>query len=180
MSGLPKRIAITMGLLSLPFILGLLITYEFIKIDWVSFMEIQPSYRAYEDPLPPPAGSVPIQGAAYLPGMGAPNNPVAPDAASINRGAALYGINCAMCHGQDGKGDGAITKELARRPADLTSTHAAGLSDGDLFIIITNGLKPIAGFKGGMPGLKENLTAGDRWDVVNYVRSLQGLVTASK
>ena len=42
------------------------------------------------------------------------------------------------------------------------------LSDGELFMTITDGVA------GGMPSLKENLpTAEMRWDVVNYVRSLQ-------
>ncbi|MFM8321878.1 MAG: c-type cytochrome [Chloroflexota bacterium] len=176
MSGLPKRIAITMGLLSLPFILGLLLTYEVIKLDWVSFMEIQPRYDAMEDPLPLPAGSVPVDGAAYLPGAGAPLNPVQADAASLARGARLYEVNCAFCHGPAGKGDGSIAEELARKPKDLTGAPAQALSDGDLFMIISNGLKAVPGFKGGMPALRENTTVADRWDIVNYIRSLQGLL----
>jgi mono/diheme cytochrome c family protein len=173
MSGLAKRIIITLVLLSLPFIVGLLITYEVIKIDWISFMEIQPSYKHLEDSLPPPAGSVPIQGAAYLPGMGAPLNPVQANAASVERGARLYEITCLHCHGPQGHGDGPVTVELLRKPADLTSPTVRNLADGDIFIILTNGLKMVPGFKGGMPGLKDSLAAGDRWDVVNYVRSLQ-------
>jgi hypothetical protein len=41
-----------------------LFMFDIIKIDWVSFMEIQPSYRAMEDPLPPPSQSVPVEGAS--------------------------------------------------------------------------------------------------------------------
>ncbi len=42
------------------------------------------------------------------------------------------------------------------------------LSDGAIFLTITNGIA------GRMPPLKENLPdASERWDVVNYVRSLQ-------
>ncbi len=173
MSGLGKRITITLIALSLPFILGLLITYQVIRIDWVSFMEVQPSYKSMEAPLPPPPGAVPVQGAAYLPGQGDPLNPVAPDAASLGRGQQLYSLNCAFCHGAQGKGDGGIAVELVRKPVDLTAPIAARLSDGDIFMVITNGLKMVPGFKGGMPGLKDSLTAGDRWDIVNYVRSLQ-------
>lgn len=174
MSGLAKRITITLAILSLPFILGLLITYQVIRIDWVSFMEVQPSFRSMEAPLPPPLAAVPVQGAAYLPGQGSPLNPVKPDAASLGRGQQLYDLNCAFCHGAQGKGDGGIAIELVRKPIDLTSPIAAGLSDGDLFTVITTGLKMVPGFKGGMPGLKDSLAAGDRWDIVNYVRSLQG------
>ena len=62
-----------------PLAFGLLITYDIVKIDWMSFMEIQPSYSPQEDPLPLPARSVPVQGAAYIPALGAPPNPVQAD-----------------------------------------------------------------------------------------------------
>jgi mono/diheme cytochrome c family protein len=173
MSTLPRRIAITLAVLSLPFIIGLLVTYEVIKIDWVSYMEIQPSFQPLEDPLPPPPGAVQVQGAAYLPGQGAPGNPVAASQESLARGARHYELNCAFCHGPAGKGDGNLAVELFRKPPDLTAPVVVGLSDGDLFMIISNGLQPVTGFRGGMPGLKENLTVGDRWDIVNFLRSLQ-------
>ncbi len=73
-----KRLFIVLGILVCPLILGLLITYQVIKVDWISFMEIQPSYTSMEDPLPLPPESVPVQGAAYVPGLGAPVNPVPP------------------------------------------------------------------------------------------------------
>ena len=31
-----------------------LFTYDVIKIDWISFMEVQDSFRPMEDPLPVP------------------------------------------------------------------------------------------------------------------------------
>ena len=48
------------------------------------------------------------------------------------------------------------------------------LSEGEIFQVITDGVQPGEGRKGGMPNLRENLSVNDRWDVVNYVRSLQG------
>ncbi|HEX9029336.1 MAG TPA: hypothetical protein VF823_09185, partial [Anaerolineales bacterium] len=79
---LAKRILITLVILATPFILGLLLTYQVIHIDWISFMEIQPSYRPMENPLPVPASSVPVEGVAYVPGDGSPQNPVSADDAS--------------------------------------------------------------------------------------------------
>ena len=174
MSSMAKRITITLVLLAVPLIIGLLFTYEVIKIDWISFMEIQPSYRAMEDPLPLPAGSVPIQGAAYMPGAGAPLNPVKADPISIERGKQFYDLDCALCHGAQGKGDGPLAKPLKHKPPNLTAANVVALSDGDIFMIITNGLAAAPGFKGGMPALRENLSAGDRWDVINYLHTLQG------
>jgi hypothetical protein len=45
-----KRIVIVLALLSMPLIVGLLFTYDIVKIEWISMMEIQPSFRAQEDP----------------------------------------------------------------------------------------------------------------------------------
>jgi mono/diheme cytochrome c family protein len=172
--GIAKRIAITLAILALPLILGLLLTYQIIHVDWISFMEIQPSFRPMEDPLPVPPGSVPIEGAAFVPGAGSPVNPVEAGPDSIARGQPLYEINCEVCHGKDGKGGAPLAEKMIRKPADLTGENVATLSDGEIFLIITNGVQPPSGTKGGMPALRENLTVKDRWDTVNYVRNLQG------
>ena len=174
MSGLAKRMTITLVIVAIPLVLGLLFTYQIIHIDWISFMEIQPSFRAMEDPLPPPPNSVPVEGAAYVPGAGSAANPIPADGASLARGGSMYQIHCALCHGDQGKGDGSIATELVRKPADLTGVNATQLSQGEIFQVITDGVQPGEGRKGGMPNLRENLSVSDRWDVVNYVHSLQG------
>lgn len=149
------------------FALVLIFSYDIIKIDWVSFMEIQPSYRPMEKPLPPPERSIPVEGAIAIPGLGAPENPVAADEASVARGAQLYAINCQMCHGQTGEGTGPIAPFLANRPANLTTGAVQSKSDGSLFLTITDGIT------GKMPPLNENLLVSERWDVVNFLRTLQ-------
>jgi mono/diheme cytochrome c family protein len=174
MSGMAKRISLTFLVVVVILAVGLLFTYQIIPLDWISFMEIQPSFRPMEDPLPVPARSVPVEGAAFVPGAGSPVNPVPSSPDSLARGQSFYAINCALCHGNQGKGDGPIAKDLIRKPSDLTGVNVAPLSDGEIFQVITSGVQPPAGTKGGMPALRENLTVNDRWDVVNYVRSLQG------
>jgi mono/diheme cytochrome c family protein len=151
-------------------VLGILMifSYDIIKIDWPSFMEIQPSYKAMDDPLPVPPQAIPVDGPAYIPNMGAPSNPVPADATSLARGAELYSITCTACHGTNGKGDGPVAAFLQnKKPIDLTGPIGISLSDGAIFMTITNGTQ------GGMPPLNENLTIRERWDVVNYVRELQ-------
>ena len=54
----------------------MIFAYDVIKIDWIVFMEIQDSYTTQEQPLSVPAQSIPVEGAAYIPGEGAPVNPV--------------------------------------------------------------------------------------------------------
>jgi mono/diheme cytochrome c family protein len=162
-----KRLSILAGvaLLALGFIM--LFTYDFIKIDWDSFMKIQPAFQPMYDPLPVPADSIPIDGSVYVPSQGVPANPVPADAASIARGTELFRINCVICHGPLGKGDGPISIYLQNRPANLTSLPVQALSDGGIFLTVSQGIQ------GKMPALNENLTVRERWDVVNYVRTLK-------
>jgi mono/diheme cytochrome c family protein len=143
-------------------------TYEIIKIDWPVFMEIQPSYRPMENPLPPPERSIPVEGPVSIPGLGAPENPIPADEASIARGAELYAIHCQMCHGATYEGNGPIAAFLIKyKPANLTSDVVQSKSDGSMFLTISNGLD------GRMPALNENLTVTERWDVVNFLRTLK-------
>ncbi|MCA1899598.1 MAG: cytochrome c [Chloroflexi bacterium] len=157
----------------------MIFSYDIVKIDWIVFMEIQPSYGTQEEPRAVPAQSIPIEGAAYLPGV-EPANPVAADDVSVSRGAQLFSVNCSQCHGIDGKGNGTIAAFLVKKkPADLTGAAVQSLSDGQIFMTITNGvfnaensLFPDVEFSGQCPPLNENLSVRERWDVVNYVRTL--------
>lgn len=163
-----KRFAVLFAMSAVVVGILMIFSYDVIKIDWPSFMEIQPSYKPMEDPLPVPPQSIPIEGPAYIPNLGAPTNPVPADDTSIARGAELFNINCTACHGTGGKGDGPVAAFLQnKKPVDLTGPIAVSLSDGAIFITITDGTV------GGMPALNENLTVRERWDVVNYVRTLQ-------
>ncbi len=143
-----------------------LFAFDLIKIDWVSFMEIQPSFRPMEKPQPVPADSIPIEGAAYTIAMGVPANPVMADEVSIQRGEELYRINCAQCHGKSARGDGVVSTYFAFKPADLTSEYVQQLSDAALFNTLSTGVL------GRMPPLNENLTVRDRWDIVNFISAI--------
>ena len=148
--------------------IGMLFTYDIIKVEWPSFMEIQPSYRPMEDPLPVPARSIPVEGPVSIPNMGAPENPVTADETSITRGAELFAINCQMCHGETGEGNGPVAPFLVNfKPANLTQGVVQDKSDGALFLTVTNGVT------GRMPALNENLTVRERWDVINFIRTLK-------
>jgi mono/diheme cytochrome c family protein len=141
--------------------------YDVIKIDFLSFMEIQPSFSMQEDPLPVPPRSIPIEGPAYIPNMGAPSNPVSADDVSLQRGQTLFKINCIMCHGETGEGNGQLSSIIQNKPANLTSIITQSKTDGALFMTITNGVE------GKMPPMVENTTVRDRWDLVNYIRTLK-------
>jgi mono/diheme cytochrome c family protein len=74
--------------------------------------------------------------------------------------------NCVTCHGASGKGDGPAAAALPPpKPADWTSAKVASETDGEIFWKITNG-------RGAMPPWK-HLPEKDRWEIVNYIRTLQ-------
>jgi len=162
-----KRLGLLLAVVLVLFGITMLFTYDVIKIQWVSFMGLSPAMQQMEHPLPVATESIPIEGPAFIPNLGAPKNPVPADQASLARGSELFQINCSVCHGTGGKGDGTVASFLQNRPADLTSPAVQFLSDGAIFLTITNG---IPGF---MPALNENLTVRERWDVVNFVRTLK-------
>src|SRR5918993_4125580 len=161
-----RRLAMLFAVVSLALAGLLLFSFDIIKIDWPSFMEIQPSYRQMENPLPVPERSVPIEGPIAIPGMLPPENPIEADEASIARGAELYDIHCKLCHGQTFEGNGPIAPFLANKPANLTTPIVQSKSDGSIFLTITNGVE------GKMPPMNENLLVSDRWDLVNFIRTL--------
>ena len=162
-----KRLAMIFVVVGMLFGIMLIFTYDVIKIEWPSFMEIQPSYRPMDHPLPVAERSIPIEGAISIPGMGAPENPTEADEASLTRGQELYTINCQMCHGEGGAGNGPIAALLLNRPANFTTEVVQSKSDGSFFLTISNGID------GRMPALNENLTVSERWDVVNFLRTLK-------
>ena len=108
---------------------------------------------------------------AALPGtidsMASIANPVAPDARSLLNGRKYYTINCAVCHGYEGKGDGpVVAKGFPGIPLVGPASPAPGRTDGYIWGMIRNG-------RGLMPTYNR-IEELDRWDVVNYVRGLQG------
>jgi mono/diheme cytochrome c family protein len=165
-----RRIIITLLILATPFVIGLALTYEVIQIDFPSFMEDQESIGYREGPrLLPPEGAIPITGVEAPPDGSLPENPVPATPDSIARGKVFFDIHCAVCHGEEGQGDGPVAqyfKPPASDVADLTEDRIIHEEDGLIYLTITQGFQ-------GMPSLKENLTPRERWDVINYLRTLQ-------
>ncbi len=141
--------------------------YDVIKYYWITFMQVQTNYQPMEAPQAVVTDTLPIQGVAYSLELGVPANPVPADQASFERGKELYTINCVLCHGVDGKGDGPVASHLENKPFDLTSFPIHSFTDGGIFFNISTGVPDK------MPALNENLTIRERWDIVNYVRTLK-------
>ena len=75
--------------------------------------------------------------------------------------------NCVTCHGASGHGDGPAAAALPPpKPANWTSAAVQKQSDGEIFWKISNG-------RGAMPPWK-HLPEKERWEIVNYIRTLKG------
>jgi mono/diheme cytochrome c family protein len=154
--------------------------------SWFTDFKQQPKIDPWETPADTiafrgnPQFSVPTTGSAApgfqynrlpMPGsisaMANIPNPVAADSASVNRGRVEYQINCAVCHGPSGMGNGPATRYgMVPMPIGAGTNAANNLSDGYIFGMIRNG-------RGLMPSYNR-IEESDRWDVVNYLRTLQG------
>ena len=90
---------------------------------------------------------------------------MATQASSMLTGKALYTNYCTPCHGDKGKGDGVASAALSSKPADHTSASIQAETDGSLFYKISEGRTP-------MPQYKSALNETQRWELVNYIRTL--------
>ena len=132
----------------------------------------QPSHKAQEEKaLPVPEGTVNTKGRLSLKNREeAANlkNPVSPTPKSIERGKFVFDTYCATCHGETGQGDGIVGQKFVP-PADLTSDYVQSKPDGDIYYTITSGGLAI------MPMQGDAILPEDRWNVVNYIKSVLSL-----
>jgi mono/diheme cytochrome c family protein len=144
-----------------------------------------PTNDARPDSITPfrgnPQGSVSITGTAvaeyqvsYRPviatvdSMSSLTNPEPATQESVNRGWMYYQINCAVCHGEGGLGNGPVAR--FNGAPNLSNATTAAKSDGYYFGQIRNGGSIMPSFN--------RIPERDRWHVINYVRGLQGKLPA--
>jgi mono/diheme cytochrome c family protein len=92
-------------------------------------------------------------------------NPLAGNVALLTEAKTLYTANCGPCHGEKGKGDGPAAPGLNPKPADHTSDAVQKQTDGAIFWKISEGRTP-------MPSYKKVFSEQQRWELVNYIRTL--------
>jgi mono/diheme cytochrome c family protein len=92
-------------------------------------------------------------------------NPVPVNQSSLILGQKIYLQRCVGCHGKTGNGDGPDAADLGIHPAKLSDPTIREQTDGELFWKVTVGKKP-------MPSYRSRVSPADRWNVINYVRTL--------
>lgn len=96
-------------------------------------------------------------------------SPTVPDnEASVTAGDGLFGMECASCHGSDGRKPAPIGQSMYPRVPSLSSPAVQSLSDKEVFWVIKNGIR-----LSGMPGFGRINTDDEIWQLTYYVRSLR-------
>jgi mono/diheme cytochrome c family protein len=97
-------------------------------------------------------------------------NPLAVTPAVLSDARAHFADHCAVCHGNDGRGDTQMGRNLYPRAPDMRLPATQGLSDGELFYIIENGVRLT-----GMPAWGTSRSEEDGWGLVHFIRHLPQL-----
>jgi mono/diheme cytochrome c family protein len=157
--------------------------------DWER-MRQQPRADAYEGSSAfangrvmqtPPAGTVPreqltgepLLAAGQEDGRFASSVPLSITPELLETGQSRFGIFCAVCHGAGGYGGSIVAMNMQPpRPPSLRSDTMRALPPGLVFQVVTNGF-------GRMPSYAAQLSVGERWAVVAYVRQLQQTTSAA-
>lgn len=87
--------------------------------------------------------------------------------AELAAGRVLYERNCVSCHGLDGKARTQAALAMKVKPADLTGQAVHERTEGEIYWVITNGIKG-----SGMPGLATKNSDLERWEITLYTRQL--------
>ena len=163
--------------------------WEQASVEWWPQMKWQKTVQAFElNPFQdrvslfnPPEGTVPVgwgdvadPASLSLADQETIVNPRPATLESLKNGQAIFNVNCAACHGPTGGGDGPIAAPngpiagvLPIGPGSpMGFSLAPGLTDGHIYTTISLG-------RGRMPNYRR-ISPDGRWDVVNYIRDLNG------
>jgi mono/diheme cytochrome c family protein len=160
------------------------------SVTWWPQMKWQKSVQAFEQTDQPsaPAGFVPPEGT--IPFGKQPEtsqmplaetellqNPRAVSLVNLDNGKKHFEVFCGPCHGLTGLGDGPVAGPPFGKGPFLGVLPIAGpvggqiakaFSDGHIYTVISQGIRRMPSYK--------RIPSESRWDIVNYVRYLNGQV----
>jgi mono/diheme cytochrome c family protein len=99
-------------------------------------------------------------------------NPVADSPEILAQARAHWADHCAACHSNNGSGDAEMGKHMYPPAPDMRQAQTQGLTDGELFYIIQNGIRLT-----GMPSWGGGTAHDeqDSWKLVRFIRHLPNL-----
>lgn len=93
-------------------------------------------------------------------------NPLEATEENLAKGKELYGIYCAICHGNKGDGQGTLAKRDKFNGVPKYNDPARGITEGSIYHVIMYG-------KNNMGSHASQLNTEERWQVVQYVSKLK-------
>lgn len=84
----------------------------------------------------------------------------------IKRGQKVFTINCAVCHGATGQGNGITSKYGLLGIANYHQDKYRQMADGQIYDTLTHGHNTMMGYG-------DKVTVKDRWAIIAYIRALQ-------
>lgn len=99
-------------------------------------------------------------------------NPFPITAVGLAQGKLVYDLFCAICHGENGNGQGWLVAEdnpnvkYPVQPAILTNDEFTAAGNGRMYHAIMYG-------KNVMGGYADKMSYEERWEVIHYIRALQ-------
>ena len=146
-----------------------------VRSNAFSSNEVLPGRMTMQPPVP---GTVRIDAADwaattrekhYEPrGSEAMDNPFAGKGGEVAaRGKLMFEVYCGPCHGNSGVGNGPVTTRGYPEPPSLIEGGASGMSDLDVYRVITFGGTE-------MPAYAVQMAPSDRWKAILHLRTLQG------
>lgn len=102
-------------------------------------------------------------------------NPLPTTPEVLARGREHFAVECAACHGSDGRGATRLAEGLYPKPPDLTAAPTQALPDGEIFWVVQNGVR-----LSGMPAFGRDTQESDQltWEIVRFIRELPRLSPA--
>ena len=97
-----------------------------------------------------------------------PSDTIWTDRAVIAKGAAIHAAKCAVCHGNEGAGDGPAVAGLILKPASFRDkAMVAEMSPAYWYWRVSEGgaVEPYRSKGSAMPPYKNDLSVDDRWAV---------------
>ena len=97
-------------------------------------------------------------------------NPHPVTEASMAEAREHFVAHCSICHGINGRGDTLIGHNVYPKVPDMSKTETQQLTDGELYYIVTNGVRFTA-----MPAFGGEDSPQSIWDLVSFIRRLPQL-----
>jgi len=92
--------------------------------------------------------------------------PIPVDRQLLLRGQERFNINCSVCHGQTGEGNGMVVQRGFTPPSSFHGDRLRQVPIGHLFQVMTEGSRNMSSYH-------DVLDEKDRWAIAAYLRTLQ-------